>query len=28
MKLAKIRLGFILNLNVPLMKHGMKRMVY
>ena len=27
LKLAKIRLGFILNFNVPLMKHGIKRMV-
>jgi GxxExxY protein len=27
LKLAKIRVGFILNFNVPLMKHGIKRMV-
>lgn len=28
LKLAKMRLGFILNFNVPLMKHGIKRMVH
>ena len=27
LKLANIRLGFILNFNVPLMKQGIKRMV-
>ena len=27
LKLANIRLGFILNFNVPLMKHGIKRMI-
>lgn len=27
LKLANLRLGFILNFNVPLMKHGVKRMV-
>ena len=27
LKLSKIRLGLLLNFNVPLMKHGIKRMV-
>jgi GxxExxY protein len=27
LKLANIRLGLLLNFNVPLMRHGMKRMV-
>jgi GxxExxY protein len=27
LKLANVRLGFILNFNVPLMKQGIKRMV-
>jgi GxxExxY protein len=27
LKLAKIRLGLLLNFNVPLMKHGIRRMV-